>query len=131
MSPRLPRAMCQTVTVVRIGPPGQDDDGNPTPGTVTRTDVPNCSLQPLQGTNSTEILGATYDQITTRWRLFAPAGTVINSDDRIQQGADVFAGVPDDASAVLDFAVDGDPAGWPGVDGLPHHVETMLKKWGG
>lgn len=128
----LPAAMCQTVTVVRLGA-GTDEDayGNPLPGTDSRADITGCSLQPLQGTDSVESLGANYDQVVTRWRLFLPPGADINSADRVQQGADVFSGVPDNESAVLDFEVDGDPAPWPGVDGLPHHVEAMLKKWGG
>lgn len=127
----LPAQMCQTVTLVRAGTPTQDANGNIIDGPETRTDIPGCLLQPLQGTDSVESLGATYDQVTTRWRLFTPPGADVNAMDRIQQGADVFAGVPDDASAVLDFQVDGDPAPWPGVDGLPHHIEVMLKKWGG
>lgn len=127
----LPAQMCQTVTLVRAGAPTQDANGNIVDGPEMRTDIAGCSLQPLQGTDSIESLGATFDQVTTRWRLFAPPGVVVGSMDRIQQGADPFTGVPDDASAVLDFQVDGDPAFWPGADGQPHHIEMMLKKWSG
>lgn len=126
----LPRAMCQTVTVVRAGASVQDDYGSHA-GPDTTTDVPQVSLQPMMGTASIELLGSNADQIVTRWRLFTPPGADIGSNDRVQQGANPLAPVSVSNPAVLDLQVDGDPSPWPGVDGLPHHVECFLKVWGG
>jgi hypothetical protein len=85
------------------------------PSTETLTRV---SLQPLLGTASTEANGADYDRTVTRWRLFAPAGTDLVTTDRIQQGS-------------LDLEIDGEMVTWPGPDGQPHHIEVMLKRFGG
>lgn len=119
----LPRAMCQTVTRVRVvpGTPGPlNDDGLPTSAgaVVAHDDIAQVSLQPLMGTSSTEANGVNFDAVVDRWRLFAPPGTDLVTTDRIQQGA-------------LDLEVDGDPVPWPGLDGTTHHVEAYLKKFGG
>lgn len=115
----LPAAMCQTVTRVRLGASTSEDDyGKPIPGTPVSTTITGVSLQPLLGTPSTEAFGADFDRMITRWKLFAPPGTDLQTTDRIQQGS-------------LDLEVDGEPVTWPGVDGQPHHVEVMLKRFGG
>lgn len=114
----LPAAMCQSVTRVRAASTGEDDYGNPTPGTPASTTIANVSLQPLLGTASSESNGVDYDRLVTRWKLFAPPGTDLLTTDRIQQGS-------------LDLEVDGEPVTWPGPDGQPHHVEVMLKRFGG
>lgn len=114
----LPAAMCQTVTRIRATVGGEDDYGNPTAGTPESTAITGVSLQPLLGTPTTEASGADYDRTITRWKLFAPPGTDLQTTDRIVQGS-------------LDLEVDGEPVTWPGADGQPHHVEAMLKKYGG
>lgn len=106
------------VDLVRVTPAGEDDYGNPVPGTPTTTPLYVYSLQPLLGTPTTETNGADYDRTITRWKLFAPPGTDLLTTDRIQQGS-------------LDLEIDGEPVTWPGADGQPHHVEAMLKKFGG
>lgn len=95
----------------------EDAYGNPitSPASTTITSV---SLQPLLGAPSTEQNGASFDQVIDRWRMFAPPGTDLVTTDRIQQGS-------------LDLEVDGNPVTWPGPDGLPHHVEVSLRKYGG
>lgn len=115
----LPKAMCQSVTRLRPTTTGTEDAyGNVAPGDPTQTVISGCSLQPLQGTPTTEINGVSFDQVIDTWKLFAPPGTDLVTTDRIQQGS-------------LDLEVFGDPVTWPGVDGQPHHVEAMLKKFGG
>lgn len=103
---------------VRLVSSGEDDYGNPIPSAPESTALKVYSLQPLLGTPTTEANGADYDRTITRWKLFAPPGTDLLTTDRIQQGS-------------LDLEVDGEPVTWPGADGQPHHVEAMLKKFGG
>lgn len=114
----LPAIMCQSVTRVRLTSAGEDDYGNTIPGTPTSTVISGVSLQPLLGSSSTELNGTSFDQIVDRWRFFAPPGTDLVTSDRVTQGA-------------LDLEVDGDPVTWPGPNGQPHHLEAMLKKFGG
>ncbi len=114
----LPKAMCQSVTRVRATSGGEDVYGNPVAGTPTVTVISGVSLQPLQGSASSEINGVNYDQLITRWKLFAPPGVDLATTDRIRQGS-------------LDLVVDGELVVWPGVDGAPHHAEAMLKRFSG
>lgn len=116
MTRRLP-GMTQSVTRVRATSSGTDGYGNPIPGTPATTTIPNVSLQPLLGA-TTEANGVDYDRTITRWKLFTPPGVDFVTTDRIQQGS-------------LDLEVDGEPVTWPGRDGLPHHCEVMLKRFGG
>lgn len=109
----------QTITVIRVGPsPGDDDYGNPLPGELEPHDITGCSFQPLLGVASMENVSQTFDQVMTRWRFFAPAGSDVVASDHIQVDG-------------VDYQVDGDPVTWPDVNGLPHHVEGYAKKWAG
>lgn len=109
----------QSVTRVRLGAvTGEDDYGNEIHADPVKTVINGMSLQPVFGVASTEVNGADFDRVVTRWRLFAPPGTDLVTTDRIQQGA-------------LDLEVDGELVTWPGANGQPHHLEVMLRKYGG
>lgn len=139
------RAMCQTITRVRPAAPAPtdptptlDDDGLPIttdsngqPLPDERADVAYVSLQPLRGQPSTETQGVNFDVTVDRWMLFAPPDTDLVTTDRVQQSANPFVGVLATDTPHLDLEVDGDPVIWPGADGLPHHMEAYLKKYGG
>jgi hypothetical protein len=115
----LPRAMRQSVTRIRITGSGEDAYGNVSSSTTTSTTITGVSLQPFTGgAPSSETPGSNFDRTVTRWRLFAPPGTDLQTDDRIRQGA-------------LDLEIDGEPVTWPGPNGSPHHLEAQLKRFGG
>lgn len=100
----------QTVTFVHRsdGPP--DNLGVPTV-VETETTVPGCSVQPVSTTE--EI--SDVDQVITRWRLFAPAGVTLTAIDAVIADGER-------------FSVDGDPQIWPGLNGIPHHTECLLRR---
>lgn len=98
-----------TITVIR--PPRKGSDGDPLPGTGTRTDVEGCSVQPRQ---STEITDGRDTAITGKI-AYIPAGADIHYTDRIE-----FRGVT--------YAVDGDPGDWDDLDGQPDHLEILLRR---
>lgn len=106
----LPSIMCQTVTAERRVLAGTNRYNNPeyTTETVTLT---GCSFQPLDETAETH---DAQDQVTARWKLFAPPTTDLTSLDYITVlGAN--------------YEFDGQVMPWPGPDGRPHHVEAYLK----
>lgn len=126
----LPAQMCQTVTRVRLTQTGEDDYGNPTT-TASSADLTGCMLAPLQGSPYSESQGADFDRVVMSYKLYLPGAADINTDDRIQQGTNRLAGVSAGNPAVLDLQVYGIPAVWPNVDGSTHHVECVLKRYGG
>lgn len=109
-----------TITVVRAGDAGGEDAyGNPVPGQPVRFTIAGCSLQPFLSRNTAETLTPTEDVVISRWRLFAPAGSDIRPDDKIECGG-------------LTLQVDGDLMTWGGdeFDG-DGYCETYLKRWSG
>ena len=132
LPPEFAEILCQTVTVVREVPGGEDALGNPLPGTQQRTDyVTCCSVQPLQGTASVEAVIASADQIVTRWTFYGPAGMDIKASDRLQQSRDRVSPVASDDDAYLDLQVDGDPDEWVVTGTELDHTEAYLKRWEG
>lgn len=124
--------MCQTVTIIRDVPGGEDPLGNPTPGTQERTHLTQCcSLQPLQGTASVEAALSSSDSIVTRWTFYGPPGIDLKASDRVQQAKDRVSPVESDADAHFDLAVDGDPDEWILTGTALDHSEAYLKRWSG
>lgn len=80
--------------------------------TASRTDVPGCSVQPL---DMAEQVSPDRDAVTTRWRLFAPAGVDVAATDRISWGG-------------VDYEVDGDPQRWQSPTGGLAHLEVVLRR---
>jgi hypothetical protein len=98
-----------TITVVR--PPKPGPDGDPLPGTGTRTDVGGCSVQPRLSSELTD----SRDTVITGLIAYIPAGTDITATDRIE-----FRGVA--------YAVDGDPGFWDDMVGIADHIEVALRR---
>lgn len=89
------------------GTPGTERDwANAVP-----TVVEGCSVQPVQGSE--------YDQgreaLTVRWRVYAPAGTVVTGDMRATYRGDT-------------YDVDGDGQAWPSATGALDHVQVLLER---
>jgi len=74
-----------TVTILRPGPPTQDEYGNDVPGEATEIPVAGCGLAPRDG-NSTSgnenVQGR--DQVVVGLSLFAPAGTDLRATDQVR-----------------------------------------------
>jgi hypothetical protein len=98
-----------TITIVR--PPATGPDGDPVPGSGSRTDVDGCSVQPRTSTEDTDA----RDTVVTGKIAFVPAGADILATDRIE-----FRGVT--------YAVDGDPGDWDDLSGDPDHLEVLLRR---
>lgn len=112
---------CQTLTVIRPGPvTGVDPYGKPVTGPDQQIPIDGCNIQPVLRNPSEELLVATQDTITTRWRFFAPAGADVNAGDRTRC-----------AIVAYDLMVDGDPVTWPDEDGDPDHIEGYLVRYSG
>lgn len=101
-----------TVTVLRASLV-DDGYGNDVPdwSAATRTDVTGCRLQPEQAGEYT----LDREAVTTRWRLFAPAGTDLRATDRVEHAGEV-------------YEVEGDPERWPSPTGRLAHVEARLRR---
>jgi len=127
---RLPRQMCQTVMRVRQVASGENPDGTPILSAVSEA-ITGCLLAPLQGSPFSESQGADFDRIVMTWKLTTPPGVDLVTSDRIQQGQNPLLPVSDTNPVAADLEVYGAPAYWPGPDGNSHHVEAMLKKYGG
>lgn len=83
----------ETVTVIRPGPPTQDEYGNDVPGTPTETDIPGCGIAPREGAGGgSEILQAQQvrDTVITGLTLYAPYGTDLRATDRVRVGGAVY-----------------------------------------
>jgi hypothetical protein len=103
----------ETVTLIRRVVASTDPYGNDTT-TETSATVDGCSVQPA---DSTEVL-ASADRITTRMRLYAPAGTDLTAVDAVEHNG-------------TRYEVDGEPMVWASLTGTGHHVEAYLRKWTG
>lgn len=101
-----------TVTILRAGMV-DDGYGNQTPdwSAPSRADVAGCRLQPLPVEDYT----LDREAVTTRWRLFAPAGTDLRATDRVEHQDEV-------------YEVEGDPERWPSPTGRLAHVEALLRR---
>src|SRR5690606_21170912 len=76
----------ETVTIVRPGPPTQDEYGNDVPGTPVEIDVPGCGVAPR---TSSEITDA-RDTVIVGLTLYAPAGTDLRATDRVRVGGELY-----------------------------------------
>lgn len=79
-----------------------------------RTDVSGCRVQPDRGTDNT----LDREAITTRWRLFAPAGTDLLATDRVEHQGVV-------------YVVEGSVEDWPSPTGRLAHIEALLRRTDG
>lgn len=109
----LPPLARQTVTVVTRTRVGEDELGNDRYDDV-ETVVPGCAVQPL----TTDEQVGDRDTVTSRWQLWAPAGTPLAATSRVRYDGHT-------------FEVDGEPQTWPGISGGPHHVTAFLVTWTG
>ncbi|GAA2108182.1 hypothetical protein [Streptomyces synnematoformans] len=89
----------ETVTVVRPGPPTQDEYGNDLPGVPTETEVAGCGIAPRDGNGAggNEITDA-RDTVIIGLTLYAPAGTDLRATDQVRVGG-------------ILYDIDGEP-GW-------------------
>lgn len=77
----------ETVTLVRPGPPTQDEYGNDVPGPSTETPLPGCGVAPRDGNSSAgneDTKGR--DQVIVGLTLYAPPGTDLRPTDRVRIG---------------------------------------------
>lgn len=90
-----------------------DGYGNPVPdwANATETEVTECRLQPERGT---EYL-TDREAVTTRWRLFGPAGMPIQDTSRVRHNGIV-------------YDVDGSVERWPSPTGALAHTEALLRR---
>lgn len=100
----------EVITIVRRTPGAPDRLGVRVP-TETQQTVTGCSVQPL-GTDE-EL--SNVDRVITRWKLYAPAGTVLTVTDAVMSNG-------------VRYEVEGDPQTWPDIRGVPHHVECFLRR---
>jgi hypothetical protein len=107
---RLPGIMCQTITGMRRVQNGVNRYNNPVYDSEAVT-LTGCSFQPLD--NTLEVHDD-QDQVTSRWKLFAPPTVDLTSLDYITVNG-------------VDYEFDGQVMVWPGTNGQPHHVEAFLK----
>jgi hypothetical protein len=70
----------ETVTVVRAGPPTEDEYGNSVPGEPTESDVAGCAVAPR---SSSEDLEA-RDQVVVGLTVWMPSGTSVLPTDRMR-----------------------------------------------
>lgn len=77
----------------------------------TPVDIAGCSFQPL----STNEQLSDVDQVTTRWKLYAPASAMLTATDAV-----IVDG--------LTYEVDGDPQTWPDQCGNPGYTEYLLRR---
>jgi hypothetical protein len=69
-------------------------------------------VQPVSSSELLESTGA-RDQVTTRYKVWLPAGTAISSADRLMWGEQL-------------LVVDGDPQVWNDIFGNPDHVQVLV-----
>lgn len=79
----------------------------------SQTPITGCSMQPL---TTVETLGD-IDEVTSHWKLFAPATVNLNAIASVI--------TPWDG---LRYDVDGDPMVWTDAFGNVHHQEVLLRR---
>lgn len=95
-----------TETVTRLRATGDTDsygDSAPDWGAADSASIGNCSVQPVQGSESM----TDRNSVVSRWVLFAPLDADIEATDRIRHHG-------------VDYEVDGAVQDWPDVFGLGH-----------
>ncbi len=90
-----PYPVGETVTILRPGPPVEDDYGNDVPGPDTETQVAGCAVWPRTSNEDNQARA----QVIEGLNLVAPYGTDIRPHDRVKIGD-------------LIYEVDGDPGDW-------------------
>lgn len=85
----------ETVTIIRPGPPTEDEYGNSVPGTPVETSVPGCAVAPR---SSSEDLQA-RDQVIIGLTVWMPSGTDVRATDKMR------------VRSVL-YEVDGEPGSY-------------------
>jgi hypothetical protein len=70
----------ETVTILRPGPPTQDEYGNDVPGPPTEIPVPGCGVAPQQSSELTQA----RDTVTAGLTLYAPWGTDLRPTDKVR-----------------------------------------------
>lgn len=70
----------ETVTIVRPGPPTEDEYGNSVPGSPTEIDVPGAAVAPR--TSTEDVQGR--DQVIEGLNVWLPAGTQLRATDRMR-----------------------------------------------
>lgn len=75
----------ETVTIIRPGPPTEDQYGNDVPGPPTEIEVTGCAVAPSDstGAGANENVDA-RDTVISGLTLFAPYGTDIRPTDRVR-----------------------------------------------
>lgn len=99
-----------TVTVVRREVVGQDDRGNDIYDDVPVPYFP-CRVQPVTTTEEEN----NAIRVTSQWRVYGPAGMVVEPQDRVRWDGG-------------EFEVDGDPEHWKSPTGAKAHTEIVLKR---
>ena len=110
----LPSFARDSVTIKRA--PYKDSRGTKVrdwDGTVTSTTVAGCEFQPV---TSDTAWTDTAQAVTVDARLWLPAGTDIEPDDRIEH------------DGVL-YAIQGAPKAWKSPTGRIDHIEADLRRW--
>lgn len=110
----LPSFARQSVKVVRA--PYKDSRGTKVrdwSGTLAKTEVKGCEFQPV---TSDTAWTDPAQAVTIDARLWMPAGTDIQPDDRVEVGSDV-------------YAVQGAPKVWQSPTGAVDHIECDLVRW--
>ena len=82
-------------------------------GNVASTEVQGCEFQPV---SSDTAWTDPTQAVTADARLWLPAGTDIEPDDRVEHGNDV-------------YAVQGAPKVWRSPTGAVDHIEVDLRRW--
>lgn len=100
----------QTVTGVRRTWGAPDALGVPT-RIDTPVEITGCSVQPL----STAEQLSDVDQVTTRWKLYAPASAMLTVTDAVIVNG-------------LTYEIDGDPQTWSDQCGMPSYTECLLRR---
>lgn len=78
----------ETVTIVRPGPPTQDEYGNDVPGAPTEVPLPGCGIAPRDGSGAgNDELTQARDTVIVGLTLYAPFGTDLRATDKVRVGA--------------------------------------------
>jgi hypothetical protein len=81
----------EMVTIIRPGPPTQDEYGNDVPGAPVEIEVPGCAIAPRDGSGagSNELTQA-RDTVIVGLTVYAPAGTDLRSTDQMRVRGELY-----------------------------------------